>query len=120
MVNSQYLNIQNNHFKNDLNKGSGKSHEHDCTEFEYDQEKLSDLDKFDFFKFIIFDHEGIFITVWKLIDVPLCLMSSWSYMYMTVFAIEGVDVSYMESWSSFLELFFTASMILGFLTDFKR
>ena len=39
---------------------------------------------------------------------------------MTVFSMEGVNISWMEDWSVFLEFFFFFSMVIGFLTDFKK
>ena len=69
---------------------------------------------------MIIDHEGVFITIWKLFDVLLCLISAWTYMYLTVFSIEGVDTDDMEYYSYFMEIFFVFTMAFGFITDFKK
>ena len=91
-----------------------------CNQFEYEKEKANDHREFDLMKMIIINHESNFIVIWKLLDIFFCLVSSWIYMWLTVFSIEGVDTRFLEYYSHYIELFFLITIILGFITDFKK
>ena len=114
-----YLNIQNNDFKKDINK-SDQVKDINCNQFEYDHEKSHDHEEFDITKLMIINHQGPFVAILSLVDVVLCLVSSWVYMWMTVFAIEGVDIEWMEYYTHYIEIFFFFTMCIGFFTDFKK
>ena len=86
----------------------------------FEEEDKEGSNEFDIFSVLIINHDGTFIAIWKLMDVVLCLVSSWTYMWMTVFSIEGVDTTKMEEYGRYIEIFFVLTVIFGFLTDFKR
>jgi len=87
---------------------------------ESQEEETNEPVEFDLLNSMIIDHEGIFITIWTVFDVLLCLVSSWTYMYLTVFSIEGIDTDKMEYYNFFIEIFFFITMAFGFITDFKK
>ena len=77
--------------------------------------------QYDLAKMIVIDHEGIFITFWKLIDINICLVYSWMSMYLAVFQFEDLQGDhYVRDTSLLLEIFFLLTMGFEFLTDFKK
>lgn len=70
---------------------------------------------------LIIDHEGMFITIWKLLDIGICLSYSWISVYLAAFTFDDRNYnSIIENLGIYLEVFFLLTMIFEFLTDFKK
>jgi hypothetical protein len=61
----------------------------------------------------------MFITVWKLLDIFVCLCYAWMAMYLAVFTVKDFVIP-SEIISNYFEVFFLFSMIFEFVTDFKK
>ena len=82
-----------------------------------EQESEDEIEAIDFKKMIVFNHQGMFIQVWNCIDIFCCLMSGYVYAWIGCFGIKK-DVYILSLINITLEVIFTLSIIIRFLTDY--
>ena len=70
---------------------------------------------------IILSESGTFMVVWNSINIILCIVSSYTFIWLAAFEKESEkEQNHSSTMNMFYEIFFFVSMIFRFITDFTE
>jgi hypothetical protein len=78
--------------------------------------KSINIEIFEIWQLLVISESGKFNIVWRYIDIVMCIVTSYYYAYLGAFYVIGDDSHNTALWV--LDVFYSISMIISFLTDF--